>query len=262
MPTPIYTAESCRFAYQLNWSLSIFSQQALPDASEWLPQLKSATEPDGVRVLEHRVKNNTTHQFLLSTQPHVSPSQVIRSVKGRCQYLIRAQIPQAFSRNYHLQSVGSAKRDAVQQYISSQTAHHRMADDRVQKRLTELQFHTPAIELSTIRRSAHGQFVYNLHLVFVHRDRLSDVRPQYLEDIHTMLKRASTHHKHLLTDAGILSDHVHLAIGCDINESPQEVALSYLNNLAYTQGMKAAYQHGAYLGTFGDYDLGAIRQAL
>jgi REP element-mobilizing transposase RayT len=262
MPAPIYTAESCRFAYQLNWSLSIFSHRTLPDASEWLPQLQSATEPDGVRVLEHRVKDNTIHQFLLSTQPHVSPSQAICSVKGRYQYLIRAQMPQAFSRNYHLHSVGSAKREAVQQYISSQTAHHRMADERVQKRLDELQFHNPAIDLSSIRRSAHGQFVYNLHLVFVHRDRLSDIRTNYLEDIHTMLKRASTHHKHLLADAGILSDHIHLAIGCNVDESPQQVALSYLNNLAYTQEMKAAYQHGAYLGTFGEYDLGAIRQSL
>jgi hypothetical protein len=77
-----------------------------------------------------------------------------------------------------------------------------------------------------------------------------------------MLKRAAAHHKHLLADAGILSDHIHLAIGCDVNESPQEVALRYLNNLAYSQGMKAAYQYGAYVGTFGDYDLGAIRQAL
>jgi REP element-mobilizing transposase RayT len=128
--------------------------------------------------------------------------------------------------------------------------------------LAELQFHDPVIDLSSVRRSAHGQFVYNLHLVFVHRDRLSDVRPQYLHDIQSMLKRAAAHHKHLLADAGILSDHIHLAIGCDVNESPQEVALRYLNNLAYSQGMKAAYQYGAYVGTFGDYDLGAIRQAL
>ena len=106
MLQPIYTAENCRFAYQLNWSLSIFSLDALPGPSDWLSQLKASTEPDGVRVLEYCVKDNTVHQFLLSTKPHVSPSQAIRSVKGRWQYLLRERMPQAFRRNYHIQSVG------------------------------------------------------------------------------------------------------------------------------------------------------------
>jgi len=43
-------------------------------------------------------------------------------------------------------------------------------------------------------------------------------------------------------------------------ESPLEVAVGYLNNLAYAQGMKRVYQYGFYVGTFGEYDLGAIRK--
>jgi REP element-mobilizing transposase RayT len=261
MPTPLYNAENSHFAYQLNWSLSIFANTQLPDPSAWLPKLKTATETDGVRILEHHRQNNT-HQFLISTQPFIAPSQSIHSVKARFQYLIRDAVPQAFRRNYHIQSIGSAKREAIQNYVSSQTSHHIMADHRVQQRFADSQFHDPSANLSAPRRSAYGQFVYNLHLVFVHRERLNDIRPQYLEETQSMLKRASAHHKHLLSDVGILSDHVHLAIGCDIKESPLTVALSYLNNLAYAQGMKVAYQHGGYLGTFGEYDLGAIRQSL
>ena len=67
---------------------------------------------------------------------------------------------------------------------------------------------------------------------------------------------------HLLARAGILSDHVHLALGCGIEESPLQVALGYLNNLAYAQGMTAVYQFGFYVGTFGEYDWGAIRRHL
>jgi hypothetical protein len=53
-----------------------------------------------------------------------------------------------------------------------------------------------------------------------------------------------------------------LELGCGLEDSPLEVALSYVNNLAYTQGMKPVYQFGFYVGTFGEYDLGAIRRHL
>ena len=49
-----------------------------------------------------------------------------------------------------------------------------------------------------------------------------------------------------------------MTLGCDITESPADVALGYLNNLAYVQGMKSVYQFGYYVGTFGEYDLGVM----
>jgi len=41
-----------------------------------------------------------------------------------------------------------------------------------------------------------------------------------------------------------------------------DVALGYMNNIAYGYGMVPLFQSGFYAGTFGEYDLGAIRQAL
>ncbi len=64
---------------------------------------------------------------------------------------------------------------------------------------------------------------------------------------------------HLLSRAGIFADHLHLAVGCGIRESPQEVALSYMNNLAYARGMRPVFQFGCYVGTFGEYDFGALK---
>ena len=55
---------------------------------------------------------------------------------------------------------------------------------------------------------------------------------------------------------------VHLVLGCQPTESPLEVALGYLNNLAYVQEMRRVYQYGFYVGTVGEYDLGAIRRSL
>jgi REP element-mobilizing transposase RayT len=262
MPSPIYTADNCRFAYQLNWSLSIFTTGALADATQWLEPLKAAVEADGVRILEHRLKDGRTHQFLLSTKPHVSPAQAIRSVKGRLQYLLRNQSPKALRRNYHIHSIGSATRDCIEQYVRSQCDHHRMADGRVQTRIEANQLHDPNNRLNLVRTSSHGQFIHNLHVVLVHREREHEIREEVLRMLHETLKRASATHEHVLPEAAILSDHIHITLGCGIDESPQEVALSYLNNLAYVLGMKPVYQYGGYLGTFGEYDLGAVRRAL
>jgi hypothetical protein len=77
-----------------------------------------------------------------------------------------------------------------------------------------------------------------------------------------MILKASRAKGHRLCRAGILADHVHLLLGCNLTEAPQEVALGYLNNLAYAQQMRPVYQFGFYVGTVGEYDLGAIRGKL
>jgi hypothetical protein len=74
-----------------------------------------------------------------------------------------------------------------------------------------------------------------------------------------MVLKASSSKRHLLSRAALLPDHLHITIRCKIDESPQEVALSYLNNLAFAQGMPPVFRFGYFVGTFGEYDLGMIR---
>ena len=44
-------------------------------------------------------------------------------------------------------------------------------------------------------------------------------------------------------------------------KSPAEVALSMMNNLAYAQGMKAAFRYSYYVGTIGPYDRNVRRMS-
>ncbi len=44
-----------------------------------------------------------------------------------------------------------------------------------------------------------------------------------------------------------------------IEHSPQDIALAFLNNLSYAMGRYALWQYGYYAGTFGEYDMGAVR---
>jgi len=260
-PKPIYTPHNCEPSFKLYWTLSVFWRAEPIPSEHWLDALRPLTERDGVRILEYRLKDTGASQFLISTRPECSPSNAVRSVKGRLQHEIRARVPKAFKQNYSIKSVGSAKLDAVQHYVDSQLDHHPMADPAVQAKLTAYQIDHPEADLVRPRRSAHGEFLCNLHLVFVHAGRWCEIRDGRLIRSRDMIERTAAKKGHRLSKARLLPDHVHLTLGCDVTESPMDVALGYMNNLAYAHGMVPLLQNGFYIGTFGEYDLGAIRLA-
>ena len=257
---PTYTAANCQAAYQLNWSLAVFWSVPPPPAETWLEGLRAATEGDGIRLLEHRSSGESVSQFLISTRPETAPPAIARSVKGRLQYLVRSTLPKAFHRNYGLRSIGSARSDIVEEYIRKQTSHHVMADARVQQQFEALQIAGDFRRLSVPRTAAHAQFCYNLHLVLVSRARDAETRLPILSKRRSMIVAAAAKKQHIVGSGQILSDHIHLALGCNLDESPSDVALSYLNNLAFAEGMLRVYEFGYYVGTFGEYDLGAVWQ--
>ena len=83
-----------------------------------------------------------------------------------------------------------------------------------------------------------------------------EVRPEPLSRMREMIVKPAAKHAHLLSAAGIVADHIHLTLGCNVEQSPAAVALSFMNNLAYACGMKRVFAFGFYVGTFGEYDLG------
>jgi hypothetical protein len=90
---PIYNAKNTTAAYQLNGSLALFGKTKIPDQEIWLNELRKATELDGARILPSKTRSHNTVQFLVSTCPRSSPADLVRSVKGRWQYLIREHFP-------------------------------------------------------------------------------------------------------------------------------------------------------------------------
>jgi REP element-mobilizing transposase RayT len=179
-------------------------------------------------------------------------------LKGRLQHAIRKTAPKAFRRNYRLESVGSAKRNVIEAYVCRQLERHPMADPRVQSRLVEFQISQSHVDLSHMRYSAHGQFMYNLHVVVEHQEDWPIVEEAFLSRTRDTLLGICRKKELKLSEAGIVSNHLHVALGCNLEMSPLEVGLGLLNNLAYAHGMKRLYKFGAYTGTFGNYDLGAI----
>lgn len=261
MPDAIYNSENCRIAWQLRWSLTSFTNVRLPDSDQWREQLGEAIDPDGVRVLELQVADGAA-QFLLSTRPEVCPAAVIRSVKGRLQYLLRDTIPKLWRRHYSITSVGDANNETLQGYVARQVQRHPMADVRGEERLNEVQFHDTRVNLETARASAHGRFIHNLHIVIENADHLLDTREELLRATRQMAESVCTKKGWLLSRLGIVGNHLHVLVGCGVDDVPRDVALSLMNNLAYAQGMKRVYENSFYLGSFGPYDQQAIRRAI
>jgi REP element-mobilizing transposase RayT len=133
-----------------------------------------------------------------------------------------------------------------------------MADPRVQRSFAKYQIHHPEIDLSQPQQTQHAIYWYNLHLVLVNEGRWREINDDTLQRMHDTIERASKAKGHLLSRAAILPDHVHMTLGCKLEEMPQEVVLSYMNNLAYACGGKAVFRFSYYEGTFSDYDLGVI----
>jgi len=255
---PVYTPDNTKAAYQLNWGLTLFWRQTPVREQSWLADLQAATETDGVRVLKHRFTTGDASQFFVSTKPHVSPAALIWSVKGPLQNVVNQQKPKAFQRNYSVRSIGSAKRTVVEDYVADQLGHHPMADPNVQQRLARFQKTYPDVDLSKPCFSSHGQYWHNLHIAVVNEERWTEIREDVLQKLSDMIEGVASKHGYRLSRVGLLADHIHMTMGCPIDRSPQEVALGYLNNCAYACGMKPVFQFSYYVGTFGEYDRGAV----
>lgn len=256
-PNPIYTSLNCRVAYQLNWSYSLFWNHA-PTEFTWLPDLQEACEGDSIWVLQHDFKPPNISQFLISTKPDVAPVLVTQRVKGRLQHLVRRTMPNAFHRNYSIRSLGSTRGPKLDAYLATQLAHHPIADSRVQEQFGQYQIYHPEVDLLAQRKTAHALYSYSLHIVFVAEERYREIRDEVLCAMRDMIESASRSKGHLLSRAALLPDHIHLTVGCQAAETPENVALSYMNNLAYAQNMKPVYMSSYFVGTYGEYDLGVI----
>lgn len=85
------------------------------------------------------------------------------------------------------------------------------------------------------------------------------MRGSQLERVRNVIVQSAEKKKWQLSRIGLLSNHVHLLLGASVTESPQSIALSLMNNIAYAYEMKPVLKFSYYAGTFGGYDRGAIR---
>ncbi len=262
MPEPQYDPRTADAAYQLRYSWTGWPSAA-PFATQPV-ELIEATQPqwesDGLQVLESRWTAELV-QILFSAQPDVTPVFVATRAKGRLDHTLREARPNMpFSRKVAVRSVGDNTRDDVEAYIERQVVKEQFVDPHWAAALAKFTVVNESVDLSQPTESARGRYWYNLHLVLVvdGRVRLSD------QNIFRTLRdgcfKIAEKKGHLLSRVSVMPDHVHLALRANPDESPNDVACAYQNNLADMAKLGRLWQDSFYVGTFSEYTTQAIRR--
>ncbi|MFH1919971.1 MAG: transposase [Planctomycetota bacterium] len=262
-PKPIYEADQLRAAYHLRFGWTGWpSTDAFPEeiCRALLPKVATQWEKDGLRLLESSLSHSMI-QLTFSVRPQMSPVVLAARVKGRLQYCLRESGHTfQFSRKLAVRSIGDNRTAEVQAYIMRQAQKEPLGDERFRHFLKEFTAVDPAINLSTATESRSGRYWYNLHLVLVVRHRCRIVDAARLAKIRDQSFRISRKKGHAVSSLSVMPDHLHIALRGNISHSPEEIALTFLNNLAFVLGQDAVWEFGYYAGTFGEYDMGAVRK--
>ena len=261
-PTPIYSTDHCKPAFQLRWSLSLFLKNQPPPVEAWLHALQAQTERDCIRILEARQNSPLGLQFLLSTPPDTVPWAIVKSIKGRLQHTLRPQRYLAFRRNFRLTSVGQTSVEVIQNYVAKQLNHHPLACQRSQAAMAEFQHLDASVNLASPIQSTHAQYLIALHIVLVHAGRWRTVDNAFLKKTQQAILATAAKHHHRISHLSLLADHLHMTVGTPYDQSPAGATLSYMNNIAYRHGMNAILMPSYYVGTIGSFNMNAIRRAL
>ena len=258
---PLYNRDDLRAAYQLRYSWTGWFKSEFKEQPESIfDAVDPLWEQDGLRRLEQAWSADRV-QITFSAKPDVSPVYLATRAKGRLQYLLRNQMSgfPGFSRKVSVRSIGENTSRDVAAYIASQVDKQAFVDPRFAKQISEFTRIFSAVDLAAPTESARGRYWYNLHVVLIVacRDRIRD-----LAQLRTLFERSlriAERKGHRIASISVMPDHLHMALRGNMEQSPVEIALDFLNNLAYALGQVRTWQDGFYAGTFSEYDMNAIR---
>ncbi len=262
MPQPMYNPSAVEGAFQLRYSWTGWpSKGHFPlSTNTAIEQCKSDWETDGLRVLEFQIEPARL-QLLFSVTTGISPVFLAGRAKGRLDHAFRsARESFEFSRKIAVRSVGDATTAQIDVYIATQVPREHFVDERYAGSLAGLQYVNPQVDLSAPTESARGRYWCNLHLVLVTNQRYRFVEVATLEAMRDACLRVAEKKEHGLSRVAIMPDHLHLALRSKIDEPPIDVVFAYQNDLAHMLKLGRIWSDSYYVGTFGEYGMGAIRQ--
>lgn len=217
-------------------------------------------ESDGLRLLEHRFSPEEV-QATFSVKPTVSPIFFAARVKGRLDHAMRtAGILADFSRKIAMRSIGDNHRSDVEAYIEAQAAKEPLADPAYREVLARFTTVNPRVDLSKPTETRSGRYWYNLHVVLTTEGRWRNGNPGWLEKIRDQSFRIAEKKGYGISRLSPMPDHLHISLRGNLDHSPEQIALAFQNNLAYTLGQVRVWQASYYVGTFGEYDMNAVRR--
>jgi len=261
-PHPLYTAHNLHPAYQLRYGWTGWpSKGAFPPLppEPFLKQLSEKWEEDNLRLLEHAWTPGSI-SLTFSARPEMSPVRLAALAKGRLQHALRlAGKPVLFSRKVSVRSIGHSTREAIETYIRTQLKREVMADPRYEADLRKQAINDPKVDLSRPARTHSGRYWYTLHLVLVVAGRYRMGWAEGAGNMPEVCRQIAKKKGYEISTLSVMPDHVHIALRGNVEHSPQEIALTFQNNLAYYMGQCRIWEYSYYVGTFGEYTMRAVR---
>ncbi len=256
-PSPLYSISELRPAFHLRYSWCGWLSTRVALSELIWASLDKAWETDGIRRLETAVGGEQI-QLTISALPHVSPVLLAQRVKGRLKHALGSQAK--FSRKLSVRSLGDSRSNLVTEYIAKQVERATFVDARF---ASELAAFTEArdFDLGSPTESRSGRYWYNLHLVLVSDRREPTTDIATLRTVFDGCARIAAKKGYKLAARSVMPDHLHLALRVPPDHSPESVAVSYLNNLAFLLGQRRWWMPSYYVGTFGEYDMHAVRKS-
>jgi REP element-mobilizing transposase RayT len=263
-PLPTYTPQTIDSpAYHLRFTWTGWtSKGSFPaePSKKFFQELQTLWESDGIRYLSSKWTKQQI-QITVSVKPTVSPVFLASRVKGRLQHALRAAgTPVSFSRKVSVRSLGNNRRVPIEAYVANQVLKEAFLDDRFTEQMQEFTVSNQQISLQEPTKTASGRYWYNLHLVLVTDHRLRFTDSGSLQKIAEMCDRIAERKGYLVGSRSVMPDHIHLTLRGNIEHSTEKIALAFMNNIAYAFGQNAVLRPSYYAGTFGEYDMGAVRR--
>ncbi len=181
--------------------------------------------------------------------------------KGRLQYALRRLgTPVAFSRRVGFRALGDNTRAIVEHYLARQALKSDYADARFKAFLDRFAVIDHDVRLASPQATEHGRYWCSLHLVLVVQDRRFPMtRDSTFTTVRDECVAIAAAQGHQLAEVAVMPDHVHLALRAHHEQAPVAVGLAFLNGLAQALGNHRCWSEEFYVGTFGEYAIGAIR---
>ena len=264
-PAPLYNGKNLTPAYHLRYTWTGWlSQCSFPEISldGLLDQTKPLWEQDGLRLLKSSWSQDSV-LLTFSTKPTISPVFFATRAKGRLQHALRlAGTPRKFSRKVGVRSVDENRMTDVENYIVRQVVNTSYVDPAFKKMLEKFTIMNKSVDLSEPTPTRSGRYWYDLHIVLVVTGRYKITDENELGTIRDWSMKIAEQRNYSISRLSVLSDHLHLALRADIEHSPQDVVLTFQNNLAYALGQRRIWSDNYYVGTFGIYNMNAIRRCV
>lgn len=261
-PQPLYEAGAVTPCYRLRYGWTGWPTMGtrFPDAMAGRPAVPTADwEGDLLRLLENSFSPERV-LMTFSVTPQVAPVFFVAHVKGRLQHALRqAGAPVKFSRKVAMVSIGENHREDVEQYIQQHGQKEAHGDPALEERLRPFTVVNADVDLSLPSETTSGRYWCNFHLVLVHAQRWRNADPLWLGRIRDQSFRIAEKKVYRVSRLSVVPDHVHICLRGNIEHSPEQIALAFQNNLAYTLGQVRVWQATYYVGTFGEYDMNTVR---